>query len=963
MSRQRPRRSRSLVDAMRGKFERHRRRNSCSNLVPADTVNVFCSDMLSNEFILRRLQSVAKDYKIVNIEIEDLIINGHRDTILPSVKKMILGGGRDWKSVCFVDSLAADQLQWWVQRRLEVMSDYNDALGNEQNKREMFTFQANIHCGQGTKLQSFLGLLRSIKQHNDIFYVDLAGALYGYGETSIVYAMSEAFANGELLETITVRIKSGWRDNPLWSNMLDACIQAALDLPHQQFAGNDYALVASASCSNLSGLKLVDFPGIPIMQQLAGNDTGILSTSCRNLFEPDVVDFRGTPLTTSDSTVDQNPEQTHPSMGFEATGIAIMSRQKSQNRTFGLPKRSRSASGVPRRSRSSVFPVDNRLREHLSCPDSRTDSCPVSRKGVNGTAQKMSEIPSYSWENRAIDSADKGSSAQPSYSWEDGTAITRTASSKSRVINPPSKRNLRRRHSAVGSAAVFSLAKSPEPPRCTRHVPKRSKSTDFEFVSCASQGRASRPYGSQRKSDGSDNRGMPTRHRYKRSKSMDFTHPTLSDQTSDASLRRRPRRSKSSISDSSFSLSVRSRSTKHTPRRSKSSDCNYLFQVSKVGTPPRKSKRGTQPESSSSQLQHSLRSGKSTVFHGEGIRRPIAVDMSQVKESSAAQIIRGPDFEWTSKSPRFIPAKSHAKPNTKKRVNRSKSAVSMTTTVLRSPDYSWDSLAHDPINGHGPIHDWSGQGLHTRSRSFREARRSGQQKKKPPIEMAVNGYPASAHPSSPRQNKTTVVLASKTNPVEREARSCSVNEPGAAFDWASSNAEGPALPTRSGSKKGHIKPQYGLQRNPSDGRRACPDFNWSSQSKLRQTSPAKAQALTDRIDDDKHPDEVRVFDWESFKPETENRVLGTVGVDDSGKNPDFGHGADFDWTSKRPCHLPAGKSGAGGVVGCESSGNVQPAGRHGTTSEDNAIYEDMLGAMPPRHVRRSMASDFSGFGI
>ena len=65
--------------------------------------NIFCSDMVGSEFILRKLKDVQCNPSVVRLEVEDLLTGGDRhQCLMPIVRALVLLDNRDWEyiSVC-----------------------------------------------------------------------------------------------------------------------------------------------------------------------------------------------------------------------------------------------------------------------------------------------------------------------------------------------------------------------------------------------------------------------------------------------------------------------------------------------------------------------------------------------------------------------------------------------------------------------------------------------------------------------------------------------------------------------------------------------------------------------------------------------------------------------------------------------------------------------------------------------
>ena len=229
-------------------------------------MNIFASGMISIDFILDRLLEVKSNPKIVQLEIEDLIVRENDGTnactLLPTVEDLLLAGDREWKSVTFLDCILADQFEWWQGLNRDIMSKFQDRLwelsamtdatcgGNPASETslngEAFTFQANVDVPVGTPLKSLYTLLRAIKLHRNVCSVEFEGALFGCNQHNLIQALwdsvSEEKASDDesvdgcgrdvvkLSRSIAIKVACGWRSSPDWSNLLDICLRGVLEL-------------------------------------------------------------------------------------------------------------------------------------------------------------------------------------------------------------------------------------------------------------------------------------------------------------------------------------------------------------------------------------------------------------------------------------------------------------------------------------------------------------------------------------------------------------------------------------------------------------------------------------------------------------------------------------------------------------------------------------------------------------
>lgn len=209
---------------------------SASGVASDEPMNIFASDMVSTDFILERIEEVKANTQVVKMEIEDLIISSHSGVLLPEVKSLLMAGDREWISVSFVDSLPADQFKAWQGMRKELMADFDDIFGTEDDTKiavdsAVITVEANVEFAPGTSHKAFVSLMRSIRRQRGVCSVEFAGALFGYSEESMVNGLDKCIdQDNNLSEMVSIRVACGWRVEDSWSKQLDACIRAAKDL-------------------------------------------------------------------------------------------------------------------------------------------------------------------------------------------------------------------------------------------------------------------------------------------------------------------------------------------------------------------------------------------------------------------------------------------------------------------------------------------------------------------------------------------------------------------------------------------------------------------------------------------------------------------------------------------------------------------------------------------------------------
>lgn len=859
MSRHRPRRSRSLVEKMRGQFERHRRSHSLTARESPDApVNVFASDMVSNAFILNRFKQVGANYKLVRLEIEDLIVNVNREVILPCVKNLLVDNRR-WKSVSFVDSVRLDQFDWWVHLKLRVMADFA-ALASIDTALdvEVFAFQGCVHVCQGTTLECFFELLISIRGSNDVNDVTFAGALFGYGEATIGVALAEALDQGKLLETITVNVRSGWKKNLHWSNMLDACIRAVLDLK-LQFAEADNSGNFSASCSDISSRFPLDFP---LVAQNHGHLEDALSA------------------------------QPSGPMGFAE---------------FGAPRRSRSTTGLPGSGRRSSVLSDAHFERRY-----KSGGVPLRKSAAPGSIVIRNEEPGFSWELEAWETwAENRSNSRsqeiPAYCWEEGSYAHEQAGAFS---TPGSALELKGMHSGKGepsrtgnkskysesssSDAVNLSVKRRPPPRChsasgttitatatsadlpqqTQRPPRRSKSKDSAYPAFPSKrcelasrsksndfgsalslslrqnyrrmdsGDHHGSFGNQRKQSKSchihdrllgevgykstdcDRTGHSSRHVPRRSKS-NGCHPSSPDDC------RNTRRSPIAIKSNAFCYPLRPnamREARQAPRRSKSID----FQHPSLGQEVKGKARQAPKRSKSIDFVHP------SLVEAEKIP-------TRVRSCSKSNDFVMPGH-WGAAKPKSAMIRSmhvdqignNPIQSRRGRTRRSKSTLLPKTSPVLCCHWGADK-------GKEPDFDWTSQSPRSTPSDCGEQARGTKSRKQ------HRSKPAGSTALKTMQCTSNVTLESREELSRCEQDGlqsqqwCNNNLTSALFDWSS---QGSLMKTRGSGKADETAGKTAAEHRKPDARPlsggAC-FFNWSAQAKVTQRA---SESLFSRQDED-----------------------------------------------------------------------------------------------------------------
>jgi len=197
-------------------------------------LNIFVSDMISEEFVRDRLEDVKKDRTIRDLEMEDMLTSDYFQTLLPGLKKILFMGDREWESVAFVDTIGTpDEFKQWqgVKQRLKDTLEEAFALDFSTLTQEVVSIKANIRVQQGYSLKTLVGILRSTKRLKSVYKVEFAGALFQCGPRSLAEALERNIDDkGRLLAEIEIRVECGWKENPDRFQLLEICLHKSKDI-------------------------------------------------------------------------------------------------------------------------------------------------------------------------------------------------------------------------------------------------------------------------------------------------------------------------------------------------------------------------------------------------------------------------------------------------------------------------------------------------------------------------------------------------------------------------------------------------------------------------------------------------------------------------------------------------------------------------------------------------------------
>ncbi|CAB9526029.1 expressed unknown protein [Seminavis robusta] len=204
------------------------RRQSKSNR-PAEEMNVFCSDIVSKEYVLETLKEVRHNPDILKLEIEDLLIAKNHNAFLPVVKAILLRDERKWKHLRFIDTIEATDILWWQGMKHILMREYETTIEDKSKYEGLVSFQANVQVMPGATKLSIRSLLKSIQNDKDLQTIGFSGGLFGYSDEALPNALKRLFDDTDkLTESIVINIKCGWgaADGEGRLEALNACLRA-----------------------------------------------------------------------------------------------------------------------------------------------------------------------------------------------------------------------------------------------------------------------------------------------------------------------------------------------------------------------------------------------------------------------------------------------------------------------------------------------------------------------------------------------------------------------------------------------------------------------------------------------------------------------------------------------------------------------------------------------------------------
>lgn len=222
------------------------RKTNSSRIVMAamaaeEPANIFASDMVSTDFIMKRVEEVKLDPTTVRLEVEDLLVNIHHEKLLPVLKGLLLAGDREWKSVTFTDSMDASDFKEWQGLKRDIMLDFDASLPDAESdeiepfsssspsilQKEIITFQATVEVRSGTKLKALASLLKIIKRHKSVCDVSFGGVLFGFVGESLMTALSDnTNESDELTSLVQVKVSCGWRADTNYVEKLDTVLKS-----------------------------------------------------------------------------------------------------------------------------------------------------------------------------------------------------------------------------------------------------------------------------------------------------------------------------------------------------------------------------------------------------------------------------------------------------------------------------------------------------------------------------------------------------------------------------------------------------------------------------------------------------------------------------------------------------------------------------------------------------------------
>ena len=196
-----------------------------------DEENIFCSDIVSKDFIAEKLKEVKKDPRIVKVEIEDLLVARVHHSFLPAVKNLLLSEKHEWKYLRFIDSIREEDYSWWEGMKFLVMREYETTIVDHSKFVSQVTFQANVEAASGTNRDALVCLLKTILKDHDLQEISFAGSLFGVSNEKIPESLDGLFDEADCLtDRLMVNVQCGWskKSRPEAREFIKSCVQGLL---------------------------------------------------------------------------------------------------------------------------------------------------------------------------------------------------------------------------------------------------------------------------------------------------------------------------------------------------------------------------------------------------------------------------------------------------------------------------------------------------------------------------------------------------------------------------------------------------------------------------------------------------------------------------------------------------------------------------------------------------------------